>query len=66
MSNTNVGASGVLADESLARGLESDLAKRILAAVSSLKYGSVEVTVHDGRVVQIDRRERVRIDPARK
>jgi len=46
--------------------LDDDVAQRILRSVGSLKYGSVEVTVHDGRVVQIDRRERVRIDPGRK
>jgi hypothetical protein len=47
-------------------GLDEEVAQRILRSVGSLKYGSVEVTVHDGRVVQIDRRERVRIDPGRK
>ncbi|MCC6699000.1 MAG: YezD family protein [Candidatus Hydrogenedentes bacterium] len=36
-------------------------AQRILEAIHSLKYGSVEVTVHDGRVVQIDRKERIRV-----
>lgn len=43
--------------------VEEEVARRIIGSVASLKYGSVEVTVHDGRVVQIDRRERVRIDP---
>ncbi len=33
----------------------------ILAAIGSLRYGSVEVTVHDGRVVMIDKRERIRL-----
>lgn len=46
--------------------LDEEVAQRILRSVGSLKYGSVEVTVHDGRVVQIDRRERVRIDAGRK
>lgn len=44
--------------------LEEDIAARILAAIASLRYGSVEVVVHDGRVVQIDRRERTRVDRA--
>lgn len=26
-------------------------------------YGSIEVTVHDGRVTQIERREKVRFEP---
>jgi len=29
-------------------------------AIRSLRYGSVEVQVHDGRVVQVETRERVR------
>ena len=33
----------------------------ILLAIGSLRYGSVEVTVHDGRVVMIDKRERIRL-----
>lgn len=38
----------------------------ILAAVAGLSFGAVEVTVHDGRVVQIDRRERIRIPPPKR
>jgi len=30
-------------------------------AVSGLRYGTVEVLVHDGRVVQVETREKVRI-----
>jgi hypothetical protein len=33
-------------------------------AVRDLRYGSVEVVVHEGRVVQIERREKVRFDEA--
>ncbi len=33
-------------------------------AVQGLRYGSVELLVHDGRVVQIERREKVRFQPA--
>jgi len=40
----------------------SDVDRRILEAVRSLDYGSVEVVVHDSRVVQIERREKVRLD----
>lgn len=34
---------------------------RILTAVRALKYGSVEVTVHDAHVVQVERREKIRL-----
>jgi hypothetical protein len=40
----------------------SDADRRILEAVRSLEYGSVEVVVHDSQVVQIERREKVRLD----
>ena len=32
-------------------------------AVRGLVYGSVEVVIHEGRVVQIERREKVRLEP---
>ena len=35
-----------------------------MQAVSSLAYGSVEIVVHDSRVVQIERREKVRLERA--
>jgi hypothetical protein len=33
--------------------------------VASLRYGVVQVTVHDGKVVQIEKTERTRFDPSR-
>ena len=37
------------------------LAAEILEALKGIRYGAVEITVHDSRVVQIDRRERFRV-----
>jgi len=34
--------------------------RTVKQAVRSLRYGSVEVQVHDGRVVQVETREKVR------
>jgi len=34
--------------------------KEILRALSGLNFGSVEIVVHDSRVVQIERKEKVR------
>jgi hypothetical protein len=36
----------------------------VLAAIRRLRYGAVEVTVHDGRIVRIETLEKVRIDSA--
>jgi hypothetical protein len=30
--------------------------------VASLRYGVVQITVHDGRVIQIEKTERVRLE----
>jgi hypothetical protein len=48
-----------------ASGLQSErLTDKILRALSGIRYGSVEIIVHEGRVVQIERTEKLRLDPA--
>lgn len=39
-----------------ARGIE-----HIVQALNGLAFGTVEITVHHGRIVQIERREKLRI-----
>jgi hypothetical protein len=34
----------------------------ILLALKGIRYGSVEIIVHDSKVVQIERREKMRFD----
>ncbi len=34
--------------------------KEIALAIESIKFGSIEINVHDGKVTQIEKRERVR------
>ena len=36
--------------------------QEILRAIKGIRYGSVEVIIHDSKVVQIERKEKVRID----
>ena len=43
---------------------ERTWADALIQAVRGVRYGSVEVRIHDGRVVQIERREKVRLDGA--
>ena len=38
-----------------------DIKQQILCAIASIDYGSVEVVVHDGKVVQIECREKIRV-----
>jgi len=39
-----------------------DIANKILLAIKNLRFGSVEVVIHDSKVVQIERKEKIRID----
>lgn len=39
-----------------------DVAQEILRAVDSIEYGSVEIVIHDGKVVQIECREKIRVN----
>ena len=38
------------------------LTQKILRALQEIRYGSVEITIHDSRIVQIERKEKIRID----
>ncbi|MAY27383.1 MAG: YezD family protein [Polycyclovorans sp.] len=45
-----------------ASALTPALNAQLSAALAGLRFGSVEITVHDGRIVQIERREKVRLN----
>ena len=38
------------------------LTQEILRALQEIRYGSVEIVIHDSKVVQIERKEKIRID----
>ena len=44
------------------QGPDERTLQRVLEVIKDLRYGSVEVVVHDGKVVQIERREKVRFE----
>ena len=39
--------------------------EEILRAVRDVRYGSVEITIHDAKVVQVERREKIRFQEQR-
>jgi hypothetical protein len=39
-----------------------DLGLQIVQAIKGIRFGSVEITIHDGNVVQIERKEKLRFD----
>ncbi len=42
---------------------EAGILREIQAALQGLMFGSVEITVHNGQVVQIERKEKFRLSP---
>jgi hypothetical protein len=40
----------------------AEIAKQIAAALQGIRYGSVEITIHESRVVQVERKEKLRFD----
>jgi hypothetical protein len=40
----------------------NDVEKHILDAIQNVKFGAVEVLIHDSKVVQIERSEKTRFD----
>lgn len=40
---------------------DASILREIQAALRGLKFGSVEITVHNGQVVQIERKEKFRV-----
>lgn len=40
---------------------EASILREIQTALHGLKFGSVEIAVHNGQVVQIERKEKIRL-----
>ncbi|MFA5984636.1 MAG: YezD family protein [Methylococcaceae bacterium] len=40
--------------------VSTDLVARIYQMLNEIKFGSVEIVIHDGKVVQIERKEKLR------
>ena len=39
----------------------TDFEQQILQAIKDVRYGSVEIIIHDSQVVQIERKEKIRL-----
>ncbi|MGB3610082.1 MAG: YezD family protein [Cellvibrio sp.] len=42
--------------------IDEDVLKEIKQALSQIQYGSLEISIHNGRIVQLERREKKRFD----
>jgi len=52
----------VLASKATPQNINPFLLNRIAQAIGGLRFGSVEIVIQDGRVVQIERKEKFRLD----
>lgn len=41
--------------------LSAEVEQEIIRAIARIDYGSIEVVIHDGQVVQIECREKIRV-----
>ena len=56
-------------DGQTGKRLPLEVEQEILRAIERIDYGSIEVVIHDGKVVQIECREKIRVvrdEPGRK
>ena len=44
------------------QGWSQDIVQQILTAIKDVRYGSVEIIIHDSKVVQIERKEKIRLE----
>lgn len=42
--------------------ISPEILSQLISAIQSIRYGSIEVIVHNGKVVQLERKEKVRFD----
>ncbi|HSX84989.1 MAG TPA: YezD family protein [Cellvibrio sp.] len=42
--------------------IDEDVLKEISKILAQIQYGSLEISVHNGRIVQLERREKKRFD----
>ncbi len=42
--------------------ISPDILEALSQAVAQIKYGQIQITVHDSKIVQIDKTEKIRFD----
>lgn len=43
---------------------DASILREIARALQGLRFGAVEITVHNSQIVQIERKEKIRLQPA--
>lgn len=52
----------IVANNDPIKKIPVEVAQEILRAVASIEYGSIEIIIHGSRVVQIECREKIRVN----
>ncbi|WP_292984919.1 YezD family protein [Nitrosomonas sp.] len=52
----------IVANNDPVKKIPTEVAQEILRAVANIEYGSIEITIHGSRVVQIECREKIRVN----
>ncbi len=52
----------IITAKDIDKKIPAEVAQEILRAVASIEYGSVEIVIHENKVVQIECREKIRVD----
>ena len=42
--------------------LKADIVEQIALVLQGIRFGSVEIVIHEGKIVQIERKEKLRFD----
>ncbi len=61
--NAGVSENSLHARRAEALAALTDVERHVLEALSRIRFGTLEVTVHDSRVVQVEKSEKIRFDP---
>jgi hypothetical protein len=51
-----------VSEESSREPRMSEIATQIAEIIQEIRFGSIEITIHEGKVVQIERKEKLRFD----
>ena len=41
---------------------ETEVMTRILQAIKGIKYGSLEIVIHDSKIVRLEKHEKIRVE----
>jgi len=46
--------------------IDQGVLAQVVEAITGLRFGSIEIIVQDGKIVQIERKEKIRLNPHNK